>query len=83
MKIPLKICVLFLVVALLAAPTVSTKKITEYTVRPSIENASEITPSVTDSISQGETNIHSFSVEYRVDWLELHHKWQNSYGYTA
>ena len=78
MKIPLKICVLFLVVALLAAPTVSAKKTNEYTVRPSIGNASEITISVTDSVSQGETNRHSFSVGNGVNWLEVLHDWHNS-----
>lgn len=63
MKIPLKICVLFLVVALLAAPTVSAKKTNEYTARSSVGNASEITIPLTDSVRQGEQTDIRFLLE--------------------
>ena len=78
MKVPLKVCALFLVVALLAAPTVSAEKTKEYTVRPFSGNVSEITISVTDSVEQGETNRHSFYVGNGVNWLEVYHNWRDS-----
>jgi len=78
MKIPLRICVVFLVVALVAAPMVSAKETTGYTMRPSTGNASEVTIMVTDSIMQGETNTHQFYVGNGVNWLEVYHDWKDS-----
>lgn len=78
MKIALRICAVFLVVALVAAPIVSAEKTTGYTVRPSTGNASEVTIMVTDSIRQGETNRHQFYVGNGVNWLEVYHDWKDS-----
>lgn len=79
MKIPLKICAIFLVVALLATPTVSAEKIKEYTVLPSIGNAtSEVTIAVTGSVVQGQTDRQQFYVGNGVRWLEVNLNWTDS-----
>ncbi len=87
MKISLWIWTVFLVVALLAAPIVSAENIpaasqdntSGYKVRPSIGNASGVSPlTVTDSIKQGETKRHQFNIGSGVRWLEVNLDWTSS-----
>jgi len=68
---------LFMVAALLAAPVVSAKNTTEYTVRPSSGETPPVSILIYDSITQGQTKTYYTDVGTGVNWLEVDLNWGN------
>ena len=64
-----------MVAALLAAPVVSAKNTTEYTVRPSSGETPPVSILIYDSITQGQTKTYYTNVGSAVNWLEVDLNW--------
>lgn len=68
---------LFMVAALLAAPVVSAKNTTEYTVRPSSGEIPPVSIQTYDSITQGQSKTYYTNVGTGVNWFEVDLNWGN------